>query len=190
MECNKCRSEIPDNSQFCPQCGSEVTSASEKLTSVRGSILDYDWRKSSGLITGDDGFRYSFAIADWNSDQIPLKGMSVDFVAESGNAKQVFLTSGSIGSGGYTDSKKFICGLLAILVGCFGIHKFYLNSLSKSTAYTTPAIILLLAGTVGWLLVIPGIISIVIAIVEGVIYLTKTEEEFQQTYVIEKHPWF
>ena len=30
----------------------------------------------------------------------------------------------------------------------------------------------------------------VIGVVEGIIYLTKTDEEFYQTYVVEKKAWF
>ena len=79
---------------------------------------------------------------------------------------------------------------MAILVGCFGIHKFYLNSISKSGEYTVPGVMLLVAGTVGWILVVPGLISVVIGIVEGVTYLTKAEEEFHQIYITGKRAWF
>jgi hypothetical protein len=30
----------------------------------------------------------------------------------------------------------------------------------------------------------------VIGVVEGIIYLTKTDEEFHQTYVVGRKPWF
>ena len=30
----------------------------------------------------------------------------------------------------------------------------------------------------------------VIAVIEGIIYLTKTDEEFEQTYIVEKKQWF
>jgi hypothetical protein len=37
-----------------------------------------------------------------------------------------------------------------------------------------------------FLIMIPSIMGIV----EGIIYLTKSDEEFVQTYVINKKPWF
>tara|TARA_B100000686_G_scaffold245604_1_gene254850 strand:- start:799 stop:1308 length:510 start_codon:yes stop_codon:yes gene_type:complete len=168
-----------------------TVSPTGRAVSINGRILDYDWRNSVGIITGDDGFRYNFALDNWKSEQMPSRGMNVNFVVDEGNALQIFVTTGSSSStSGFSDSKKLIAGLLAILVGCFGIHKFYLNSISKSGEYTVPGVMLLVAGTVGWILVIPGLISVVIGIVEGVTYLTKAEEEFHQIYITGKRAWF
>jgi TM2 domain-containing membrane protein YozV len=77
--------------------------------------------------------------------------------------------------------KKVVAGVLAILLGWLGIHKFYLG-------YTTAGLVMLLvsvctfgiAGTVMW----------IIGIVEGIIYLTKTDAEFVATYVTSKKEWF
>ncbi len=63
-----------------------------------------------------------------------------------------------------------ICG---ILLGYLGVHRFMLGD-------TTGGIIRILTcggcGLLGW--------------VEGIIYLMKTDEEFYQTYVVEKKAWF
>ena len=74
------------------------------------------------------------------------------------------------------ESKRILCGVLGILLGGFGIHKFMLG-------YTTPGIIQLVLGCCF------GVGSI-IGIVEGIIYLTKTDEDFVQTYQIGKKEWF
>jgi TM2 domain-containing membrane protein YozV len=74
--------------------------------------------------------------------------------------------------------KKLIAGLLGILLGGLGIHKFYLG-------ITTPGIIMLVLG-----LVTCGSISGIIGLIEGIIYLTKSDQDFYQTYVIEKKQWF
>ncbi len=72
--------------------------------------------------------------------------------------------------------KKLVAGLLAILLGGFGVHKFYLG-------YTKEGIIqIILAFACG--------IGCVIAIVEGIIYLTKSDEEFVATYVTGRKGWF
>jgi TM2 domain-containing membrane protein YozV len=76
------------------------------------------------------------------------------------------------------DSKKIVAGICGILLGCFGVHKFILG-------YTTEGIIMLVAGLFSC-----GAISTVIGLVEGIIYLTKTDEEFYQTYVLNKRGWF
>lgn len=74
------------------------------------------------------------------------------------------------------DNKKVIAGILAILLGYLGIHKFYLG-------YTKEGIIQLI---LGFMFGIGGVIGII----EGIIYLTKSDEEFYQTYQIGKRGWF
>jgi TM2 domain-containing membrane protein YozV len=77
--------------------------------------------------------------------------------------------------------KKIAAGVCAILIGEFGVHKLILG-------LTGPGIIMLLVTilTCG----IGGIVMWIIGIIEGVIYLTKSDEEFYQRYIIEKRGWF
>ena len=83
------------------------------------------------------------------------------------------------------DNKKILAGILAIVLGGFGIHKFIFG-------YTKEGIIMLVAtvilgvvtcGIAGWVVWIVGLI-------EGIIYLTKSDEEFYNTYQAGKKPWF
>jgi TM2 domain-containing membrane protein YozV len=68
------------------------------------------------------------------------------------------------------------CGIVAILIGGLGIHKFMMGA-------TTAGIIqIVLSCCFG----VGGIIGLI----EGIIYLTKTDDEFYQTYVVEKKQWF
>ena len=91
------------------------------------------------------------------------------------------------GSGGMTDwkaagaDKKMAVGIVAILLGAFGVHKFMLG-------YTTEGIIMLVITIVscGMLAMIPSIIGIV----EGIMYLTKSDEEFVTTYIQGRKGWF
>ncbi len=58
---------------------------------MRGEILQYDDGVGTGLISGDDGVRYSFQRADLQQLR-PLKGgMRVDFVADGAVARQIFV---------------------------------------------------------------------------------------------------
>lgn len=77
----------------------------------------------------------------------------------------------------YKSEKKLIAGLLGILIGSLGIHKFYLG-------YTKAGIIQIIITFVTC-----GIGSI-IGLIEGIIYLTKTDEEFDETYVNNQKEWF
>jgi TM2 domain-containing membrane protein YozV len=78
-------------------------------------------------------------------------------------------------------SKKIAAGICGILVGSLGIHKFVLG-------INTPAIIMLLVTllTCG----AGAIVMHAIGLVEGIIYLTKSDEDFYQTYVVGKKEWF
>ena len=77
------------------------------------------------------------------------------------------------------ENKKLVAGILAIIpiTGSLGVHKFILG-------YTKEGIIqiILTIFTIGFASIIP--------LIEGIIYLTKTDEEFYQTYQVNKRGWF
>lgn len=80
--------------------------------------------------------------------------------------------------------KKMLAGILGIVLGSLGIHKFILG-------YTTEGVIMLVVSVLGWFLCgIPSLVMAVIGIIEGIMYLTKSDQEFVQTYVINKKGWF
>jgi TM2 domain-containing membrane protein YozV len=77
--------------------------------------------------------------------------------------------------------KKIAAGILGILIGAFGVHKFVLG-------YKTEGLIMLL-GT----LLTCGVAAAVfgpIGLVEGILYLVKSDEEFVRTYIQNKRGWF
>jgi TM2 domain-containing membrane protein YozV len=76
---------------------------------------------------------------------------------------------------------KILAAVCAIVVGSLGIHKFVLGN-------TTAGLIMLLVTvlTCGF----GGIVMHVIGIAEGIIYLTKSDADFYQTYVVEQKGWF
>ena len=88
-------------------------------------------------------------------------------------------------SGSTSPKEKMVAGLLGIFLGSLGIHKFYLG-------YTTEAIIMLAVTIVGGFIslgLVSGVMGI-IGLIEGIIYLTKSDEEFQQMYVYNHKGWF
>lgn len=78
-------------------------------------------------------------------------------------------------------SKKMAAGICGILLGSLGVHKFILG-------YTTAGVIMLLISLLscGFL----AVVSHVIGIIEGIIYLTKPDDEFYETYMLGKKEWF
>lgn len=87
------------------------------------------------------------------------------------------------------DNKKILAGILGIILGGLGVHKFILG-------YNKEGGILLGIWLIGAVLSCVGIgllliwIPGVIGLIEGIIYLTKSDEEFYNTYQVGKKPWF
>lgn len=75
------------------------------------------------------------------------------------------------------ENKKLLAGILGILFGSFGIHKFVLG-------YTKEGVIQIILSFVTC-----GIAGIV-GFIEGIIYLTKSDDDFYNTYQVGKRPWF
>ena len=77
----------------------------------------------------------------------------------------------------YQENKKILAGVLAIMLGGFGVHKFILG-------YTKEGVLQILMSFFSC-----GLAGI-IPFVEGIIYLTKYDEEFYQIYQVGRRPWF
>jgi len=78
-------------------------------------------------------------------------------------------------------SNRVAAGVLGIVIGSFGIHKFVIGN-------TTPGLIMLLVTvlTCGF----GGIAMHIIGIIEGIKYLTMSDAEFYRTYIVDKKGWF
>ena len=76
-------------------------------------------------------------------------------------------------------------GLLSIFLGFLGVHKFYLG-------YNTAGFIMLAVTVIGGILTmsVAACAIWVIGIVEGIIYLAKSQSEFEQMYIVNKREWF
>ena len=78
-------------------------------------------------------------------------------------------------------NKKLAAGLTGIFLGAFGVHKFILG-------YTKPAVIMLVVSllTCG----VGYFVFQVIGIIEGIIYLAKSNAEFEAEYLDGQKDWF
>lgn len=75
------------------------------------------------------------------------------------------------------ENKKVLAGILALLFGYLGVHKFILGYTKEGLIQI--AITVVTCGLAG-----------IIPFVEGIIYLTKSDEDFYNTYQVGKKGWF
>ncbi len=82
-------------------------------------------------------------------------------------------------------NNRVAAGVCGILLGGLGIHKFIYGA-------TTPGIIMIVIGVVGGLLTCGAATAVVgiIGLIEGIIYLTKSDQEFYDVYQVGKKQWF
>lgn len=75
------------------------------------------------------------------------------------------------------NSRKLLCGLMGIFFGSLGIHRFILGDV---------------AGGI-WRIVIAFVtcgLGSIIGLIEGIIYLTKSDADFYNEYMVGKKAWF
>lgn len=75
------------------------------------------------------------------------------------------------------EKSKVVAGILGILLGGFGAHRFYLGDMTGGLIRLGVTVITCGAG---------GIIGLI----EGIIYITKSDEDFKKIYVEGKKAWF
>lgn len=134
---------------------------------MQGTILSFHPETNTGLISGHDGTRYSFARADWTSPKMePTDGLTVDFDVEGKNAIQIIVIE-TKSSGKLDARKKSEAILFALFFGWMGAHKFYLRQTGMGVIYL-----------VFFWTIVPAIISVV----ELIILILMSESEFNRKF--------
>ena len=144
---------------------------------MRGHVLRYTI-DGTGIISGDDGQRYNFTATDWKLTEFPTQGMYVDFDVQEDRAVDFVLvpTAPAVSAG---QKSKVAAGLLALLLGTLGVHKFYLGYPGTGIIY-----IVLSFTFIGLIFTVPA------SLIEGIIYLVKSDEDFDRIYVQGRRAWF
>ena len=147
----------------------------------------------------------------------PNRGMRVDFEAQGSDAVAIYraMSASGAGIGGAlegvmgSDKTKVVAGLLGIFLGWAGVHKFYLGIKKPATiqmAVGDGGVLALIVANlfialgifgigvfIGLLLYAVGYIALmsagILGLVEGIIYLTKSDEDFQSIYVTGQKQW-
>ena len=142
---------------------------------MRGKVLSFNG--SGGLISGDDGNRYGFAVSDLQGGAVYVAaGSTVDFEIGDGRALSVYILSAAVG-----DRNRYVAAVLAcpFLLGMFGLHKFYLGRVGAGVWMA-----------IGTCIVITAPLVLLVAFLEMIIYLVKSDQSFYEDYVVGGKSWF
>lgn len=146
--------------------------------------MAFDYRTGSGEIAGEDGRRYKFVGTEWKPTTQPRSGQRIDFEPEADEARAIYSLAPATPAGAAGEPNRFVAGLLALLLGGLGVHKFYMG---KNKA----GVVMLLVSIFGIILLfLPTIIIALIAFVEAIIYFLSSDEAFHEKYVVGDQSWF
>lgn len=147
---------------------------------MKGQVLDYSVQSNEGIITSNEGQRYKFNGAEWKETSIPQRGVNVDFdISEEGKATEIYLalasknTNNSLGGGSTAPKTKTAYILLALFLGGFGAHKFYMGSWGWGIIYIVSSL-LFFGG------VIASVVEIIRALTLPEPLFTEKVDEFQK----------
>ncbi len=164
---------------------------------MKGQVLDYSVQTNAGAISGDDGNRYSFTGESWQENSVPQRGMRVDFDPDGSTAVGIYVDTEAViqsaGSPATATKSKIAAGLLAIFLGGLGVHKFYLGYAGAGALYLALWLVAFITTCtlIGAVVGLPiAFVLWIICLVEGIIYLTKSDEAFHETYVVNKRMFF
>ena len=157
MICKHCSTNYDDNAPYCPYCGAPNDMAHGSQQS----------RNEYYNPNAQQGGQYYY------NGQPNTQQPNYQYQQDMNYNPQQMNTEPT--------KEKIVAGLLAILIGTLGIHKFYLG-------YTKSGIIMLLVSLLTFGVGAP--VMAVISLIEGILYLTKSDAEFYQTYVQNKKEWF
>ena len=80
-----------------------------------------------------------------------------------------------------TNNNRVAAGVCGILLGGLGVHKFILGRVGAGMIMLLVSV---LTCGIAW-----GVMHL-IGLIEGIVYLCKSDEEFHQAYVVEQRSWF
>lgn len=160
---------------------------------MNGRVLDYSFQNDSGTIAGSDGSRYTFTGVQWKAQGTPSPGMQVTFDADGTKAVSICLSMGALGGAPVGAKSKGTAVLLAIFLGAFCAHHFYLGRYRAAISWLFLYPFVVLGGSpVGmkwWpvpFLVLAAIILGIVGLIHGITYLVKSDEDFHQAYVADR----
>ena len=87
-------------------------------------------------------------------------------------------------------SRKIAAGICAIMLGGFGVHKFILGLNTSGIIMLVLTLFGIVAGACFIIPILAPMVMGVIGLVEGIIYLSKSDQDFYRDYAVLKKEWF
>ena len=117
---------------------------------------------------------YQSSEFDWPENEPPQSYGSMSAAARQAYANEAIRKKDHVAA-----------GLFAVFLGVFGVHKFYLGC-------NQAGFIMLAMTVIGGMLTFGLAAAVIwlIAIVEGITYLTKSQTDFDRIYVLNQRDWF
>jgi len=167
---------------FCTRCGANNLDTDQFCRSCSSPLVKPGGAPRQGVESGTSQPPYYQPSSGWNQQQPPQD--SPPYPGYQGYSPQPGYQNFAMAAQDWRAlgaDKKLPAGILGILIGGLGIHKFVLG-------YKTEGLIMLLVTllTCGFGAMIFGPIGLV----EGILYLVKSDEEFVKTYIQNKRGWF
>lgn len=163
MLCPSCNTNVADGASFCENCGAAL-SASAPAAAQAAEAPQGDFQQQYQ--------QPSYQQPQYQQGQYQQPGYQQPQYQQG--------ASGQIGT-----KNKIAAGLLGIFLGSLGIHKFYLG-------YTQAGLIMLLVTLIAGILTlgVAALVMSIIGLIEGIMYLTKSDWDFYQTYEVGQKQWF
>lgn len=145
----------------CPHCGKNIITECE-VSNIKCPYCGNDFQAINGQEPP------VFNQAKQQQQQQPPYG------GQYGAYQQPYMQSNDIFSNGPSGKSRGIAGLLAILVGAFGVHYFYLGKTTAGVVFLVASILtcFILAAVTG-----------IIALIQGIMMLCMSQQEFEDKYV-------
>lgn len=171
--CTYCGAPLDDASGKCSFCGFfNQLNASESGQSTQGDAASRVYSQTAQEMQPRSYVNQDYVDQETVSYTDPRWGGTVDPSMQYG-ARQMPQTYNAWGGQNVPYKNKIAAGLLGIFLGSLGVHKFYLGESKVGMVY-----LMLTMLSCGVLSFIPGIISLI----EGIIYLTMSDEAFEDKY--------
>ncbi len=164
--CPNCSEPVKNSDLFCPNCGVKLTD-----DPVDVDVLRKEYARSSGNVQFQEQVQSPIDFEEDTTDPYEeYQRHTYDYKGPDKQDPHSSYTYERSGVEYFTDENwpvrsKVTAGILAILFGGIGIHKFYLGKTWQGVAML--------------LLALPSCgITALVGLVEGIIYLTQSDEEF------------